>query len=270
MYRRLGSRTAGEDQELGVLAWKTRSGVSSGRRPVAIAACTYGGPAIGTDHRAGLTGYLALAPPPETAPVARMLSVRIDLPELLDARCRPVGGPRGVRRGCPSLRVTSVDWPRLERSAGSESCHRRWRSVACAVVDPRSLRLVFGYDERGVRLLSRTPRGSPAPPSAALTEPPPGAITLELRSRSGEVRYRRFLLEPIRQTLETVGDQGRLRRIPFAPPSGAFSAVVIPPAPGDVVVVSAGPAVRFAQPALRPRPGPPAWRELLNTSAERP
>jgi hypothetical protein len=137
-------------------------------------------------------------------------------------------------------------------------------------MEPRSLRLTFRYDDDGLHLVSRTPRGSPAPPSARLTEPPPGAITLELRSRAGEVRYRCFLIEPIRQTLETIDDQGRLRRVPSAPRSGSFSAVVIPPAPGDAVVVSAGPAVRFAQPALQPRDGPPAWRELLNTSAERP
>jgi hypothetical protein len=137
-------------------------------------------------------------------------------------------------------------------------------------VEPRSLRLTFRFDDRGLRLFSRTPRRSPAPPSEALTEPPPRAITLELRSRTGEVRYRRFLVDPIPQTLETVDDQGRLGRVPFAPLTGSFSAVVVVPEPGDVVVVSAGPAVRFAQPGLQPAPGPRAWRELLVTSAERP
>jgi hypothetical protein len=92
----------------------------------------------------------------------------------------------------------------------------------------RSLRLTFRYDAHGLRLFSRTPRGSLARPSEPLTEPPPGAITLELRSRTGEVRYRRFLIDPITQTLETLDDLGRLRRIPFAPPSGSFSAVAIP------------------------------------------
>ncbi len=137
-------------------------------------------------------------------------------------------------------------------------------------MEHRSLRLTFRYDDDGLRLFSRTLRRSPAPPSEALTEPPHGAITLELHSRTGEVRYRRFLIDPIPQTLETVGDQGRLRRVPFAPPTGSFSAVVASPEPGDVVVVSAGPAVRFAQPGLRAVSGPPAWRELLRTSAERP
>jgi hypothetical protein len=136
--------------------------------------------------------------------------------------------------------------------------------------EPRSLRLTFRWDDDGLRLFSRTQRRSPAPPSEPLTEPPPGAITLELRSRTGEVRYRRFLPDPIPQTLEAADDEGRLQRIPFAAPSGSFSAVVVPPEPGEVVVVSAGPAVRFAQPGLRGAPGTSAWRELLVTSAERP
>lgn len=134
-------------------------------------------------------------------------------------------------------------------------------------MDVRSVRLTFHYDDDGLRLFSRTPRRSPAPPSEPLTEPPPGAITLELRSRTGEVRYRRFLVNPIPQTLEADAGEGRLRRIPFAAPSGAFSAVVAPPKAGEVVVVSAGPAVHFAQPGLR---GPAEWRELLVTSAEHP
>ena len=148
-------------------------------------------------------------------------------------------------------------------------------------MEHRSLRLTFRYDDDGLRLSSRTLRRSPAPPSEALTEPPHGAITLEsaltnspgapkARAGTGEVRYRRFLIDPIPQTLETVGDEGRLRRVPFAPPTGSFSAVVASPEPGDVVVVSAGPAVRFAQPGLRAGSGPPAWRELLRTNAERP
>ena len=136
--------------------------------------------------------------------------------------------------------------------------------------EPRSVRLTFRWDGDGVRLSSRTPRRSPAPPSEPLTEPPPGAITLELRSPAGEVRYRRFLPEPIPQTLETADDEGRLRRIPFAAPSGSFTAVVVPPRSGEVIVVSAGPAVRFAQPGLGGTPGIRGWRELLVTSAERP
>jgi len=137
-------------------------------------------------------------------------------------------------------------------------------------MEARSVRLTFRYDDDGLRLFSRTSRRSPAPPSEPLTEPPPGAITLELRSRAGDVRYRRFLVDPVPQTVEAVDDQGRLHRIPFAPASGSFSAVVVVPQRGDVVVVSAGPAVRFAQPGLQPGPGPAAWRELLVTSAERP
>jgi hypothetical protein len=138
-------------------------------------------------------------------------------------------------------------------------------------MDPRSVRLTFRYDDRGLRLAARTPRRSPAPPTEQLdAEPPPGAIVLELRSSTDAVRYRRFLVDPIPQTLEAGTAQGGLRRFAHAPPSGSFTAVVPAPEPGELVVISAGPAVRFAQPGLQPGPGAPRWRDLVRTSAERP
>jgi hypothetical protein len=135
----------------------------------------------------------------------------------------------------------------------------------------RSLRLTFRYGDDGLRLVARTPRRSPAPPTEPLdADPPPGAIVLDLRSASGDVRYRHFLVDPIPQTIEAGTGQGGFRRVAHAPPSGSFTAVVPPPEKDAVVVVSAGPAVRFAQPGLRAAPGPAQWRELLRTSAERP
>lgn len=136
---------------------------------------------------------------------------------------------------------------------------------------PRSLRLTFRYDADGLRLVARTPRGTPPPPTEPIeAAPPASAIVLELRSPDDQVRYRRFLVDPIPQTLEAGTREGGLRRVEHTRPSGSFTAVVPPPETGAVVVVSAGPAVRFAQPALRAAPGAARWRELLRTSAERP
>jgi hypothetical protein len=129
-----------------------------------------------------------------------------------------------------------------------------------------SLRLTFRYDDDGLHLVARTPRGTPPPPSEPVSaEPPPGAIVLELRAATGEVRYRRFLIDPIPQTLEAGTPDGGFQRFDHAKPSGSFSAVVPTPEDGAIIVVSVGPAVRFAQPGLRPEPGPAHWRELLRT-----
>jgi hypothetical protein len=134
-----------------------------------------------------------------------------------------------------------------------------------------SLRLTFRYDDDGLRLVARTPRGTPPPPTEPVSAAPPaGAVVLELRSATDEVRYRRFLIDPIPQTLEAGAPEGGFRRVAYATPSGSFTAVVPPPEEGTVIVVSAGPAVRFAQPGMRAEPGPARWRELLRTSARRP
>jgi hypothetical protein len=132
----------------------------------------------------------------------------------------------------------------------------------------RSLRLTFWYDEDGVRLVRRTRRRSPAPPSEPLDrDPPSGAVMAEVRSADGEVTYRRYLVNPIPQTHECFTDTG-IRRVPYVRPSGAFTTVVPPVRAHAVVVVLAGPAVRFAQPALRTPPGPGQWRELVRAPIE--
>ncbi len=269
MYRRLGSRTAGEDQELGALAWKTGSGVSSGRRPVAIATCTYGGPAAGTDHRAGLTGYLALAPPPETAPVARVLSVRIDLPELLDAGCGAAGGLRGVLRRCPSLRVTSVDWPRLERSAGSESCHRRWRGVACAVVDPRSSVWCSAMTSTGCGCCLHAAWVACAPERGIDRAAP-------RRDYSGAaLAKRRGPLPSFPARADQANARDRRRSGPSSTDSvrAAIRGVLgcsYSSGAGRRCCRVSGASCAFRPAGAAAAPRPPAWRDLLNTSAERP
>ena len=127
----------------------------------------------------------------------------------------------------------------------------------------RSLRLTFRYDDAGLRLVDRTPRRSPAPPTEQLDrDAPPGAIVLELRSARDEVRYRQSLVDPIPQSLEAGVGDGTFQRVNHARSSGGFSVVVPAPERGSVVVVSAGPAVVLAQPGLRAVSRPGRWREL--------
>jgi hypothetical protein len=132
------------------------------------------------------------------------------------------------------------------------------------------VRLTFAYDDAGLRLASRTPRRKPAPPGASFDrEPPPNAVVLELRSQEGSVLYRQILADPIPQSLEAIDPDGRLRRVAYARPSGGFSAVVPRVGEPAVVVVSAGPEVELAQPALAAPPGAPLrWRELVRETLE--
>src|SRR3954447_19081514 len=96
-----------------------------------------------------------------------------------------------------------------------------------ALRGPRSLRLTFAYDDGGLRLVGRTARRSPPPPTEPVhAEPPPSAIVLELRSPDGEVRYRGVLIDPIPQSLEAGTPDGDRMRFTRAPASGAFTAVI--------------------------------------------
>jgi hypothetical protein len=133
-----------------------------------------------------------------------------------------------------------------------------------------SVRLTFAYDDAGLRLVSRTPRRKPPPPSAPLDrEPPPNTAMVELRSRDDEVRYRQLLTDPVPQSLEVLDPDGRLRRVAYAHPTGSFSVVVPRPAAAAVVVVLAGPRLELAQPGLAAPPGvPPRWRELARLTME--
>jgi hypothetical protein len=122
----------------------------------------------------------------------------------------------------------------------------------------RSVRLTFAYDDDGLRLADRTPRRGAAPPTAPLDrDPPPAAVVVEVRAEGGGPLYRTLLADPIPQSLEARDDEGNLRRHEHAARRGAFTAVVPAPAEATVLVVSAGPAVKLAQPALAGR------RELL-------
>lgn len=132
----------------------------------------------------------------------------------------------------------------------------------------RSLRLTFRYDDDGVRLVRRTRRRSPAPPTESTDrDAPPGAVMVEVRSVDGEIRYRRYLVDPVPQSREVFTDTG-IRRVPSARPSGVFTTIVPAVEGHAVVVVSAGPGVRFAQPGLRTPAGRGRWRELVRAHLE--
>lgn len=110
----------------------------------------------------------------------------------------------------------------------------------------RSTRLVFAYDERGIRLVGTTAR-TKAPPRGEAPRAPaaPNAVTLDLRERDGSTRFRAVLRDPIPQTVEVFDDDGRPRREPNAATRGAFTAVV-PAREGPVeVVIEAGPEVEL-------------------------
>jgi hypothetical protein len=57
------------------------------------------------------------------------------------------------------------------------------------------------------------------------------------------------------QTVEVADDEGRLRRVAYARPSGAFTVVVPQPAGPVEVVLTAGPQVELAQTGLAAPPG---------------
>ncbi|HWM14804.1 MAG TPA: hypothetical protein VNO56_10005 [Gaiellaceae bacterium] len=136
---------------------------------------------------------------------------------------------------------------------------------------PGSERLTFEYDQAGVRLVRRTPRGKPAPPGDDLGTPPRAdTLWAEVRSATGETLYRRTLRDAIPQATEVFEPEGRIRSVPYAPESGVFS-VVLPVGPeADAAIVTAGPDARITQPGLRASPdeeGRP--RELVRVSLRR-
>jgi hypothetical protein len=126
-----------------------------------------------------------------------------------------------------------------------------------------------GYGSSTGRLVDRTARRSPAPPSEQLDqEPPSGALTLEVRSMQDEVLHRRYLVDAIPQSIEAGVGDGTLRRVEHVPPVGGFSSVVPAPEKDSVVVVSAGPGVVLGQPDLADVGRPGQWRELLRDELE--
>lgn len=113
---------------------------------------------------------------------------------------------------------------------------------------PRSIRFTFAYDEAGIRLIDRTSRMKPPPPSDRLDAPlRPDTIVAELRIASGAVLYRKLLRDPIPQDVEVFSPDASSRRLAMAPARGSFSVVVPSVRRAEEVVIEAGPAVVLQQ-----------------------
>jgi hypothetical protein len=113
---------------------------------------------------------------------------------------------------------------------------------------PRSYRLTFSFDEAGLRLVRRTPRLQPAPPSDNVARAPlPNAILAELRSSRGVVLYRKRLRDPIPQDVEVFDAQGMPHRVRAVRSRGMFSVIVPNLRGANTVAIDAGPDVILAQ-----------------------
>ena len=106
---------------------------------------------------------------------------------------------------------------------------------------PRSVRLTFSYSEDGIRLIARTRRLKPAPPSDPLDRgKAPTMIVADLRRADGRTVYRKRLRRAIAQDVEVFDPDGGIRRVSSAPARGTFS-VIVPAGLGAELVIDAGP-----------------------------
>ena len=129
---------------------------------------------------------------------------------------------------------------------------------------PRSLRLTFAFDASGLRLIDRTPRMKPAPPSDKIDAAPGReAIVAELRSASGAIVYRKRLHHPIPQDVEVFDPETEPHREPVAPAKGSFSVVVPSMARAVEVIIDVGPGLSLIQFADARRDAPPGQRYPL-------
>ena len=113
---------------------------------------------------------------------------------------------------------------------------------------PRSRRLTFAYDERGIRLVRHTDRAKPAPPTDSLEGVPnERAVVAEVRSAGGAAIYRRVIPGALPTDVELFEPDGSMRREPFTLEKGVFTVVVPLDDAADHVVVDAGPEVPIPQ-----------------------
>jgi len=108
---------------------------------------------------------------------------------------------------------------------------------------PLALRLTFGYDENGIRLLNSQrieKRVSPA-----VTTPPqagqPG-YWFEVRDAEGRLLYHRVLDDPLQHSLEVFSDdpQSSIQRVPNPNRRGEFQ-LVTPDVPNAAIFILFGP-----------------------------
>lgn len=130
--------------------------------------------------------------------------------------------------------------------------------------DTRSVRFSFEFDRDGIRLFGRC-RRSKLPPRGLdpAVEPPPQAVTIELRGADGRVLHRQVLTDPIPQTVELIGPGNALSRVAAPPTRGTFTAVVPNLEAARTVVVTAGPLTRLAQPVIASLPPGEGRRRVL-------
>lgn len=131
-----------------------------------------------------------------------------------------------------------------------------------------SLRLIFEYDENGIRLVRRARRGKPAPVGDIADRPVAAdKIFLEVRSKDGRASFRRILRDPIPQTTEVFEPDGKITRVPVRQPRGVFTTVIPSDRRADHLVILAGPAVELAEPGFALAPEARGrTREIFRTS----
>ena len=113
----------------------------------------------------------------------------------------------------------------------------------------RSLRLVFEYEDRNVRLVSVQPVEMLAPPpQAAVPRVGEAGSWLELRDSAGQPLYRRVIHNPIPHDMEVVPDDPDepLQRVPVKRPQGAFHLIVPEISAAHTLALNAEPARRPA------------------------
>ncbi|MFN7923127.1 MAG: hypothetical protein U0Q16_23700 [Bryobacteraceae bacterium] len=140
------------------------------------------------------------------------------------------------------------------------------RSAGKAAEAPpnRSLRLIFDYSGRAVKLTSVEHVEMLAPPPQALV-PATGneGAWFELRNAEGRPLYRRRMHNPVEQDLEVAQEDRSVIRVPAKSPAGRFFLIVPDLGPTVRVVLQTGlPALMPKGKTGQPGPEPPLEFDL--------
>lgn len=113
---------------------------------------------------------------------------------------------------------------------------------------PRSRRLTFAFDERGVRLHRSTDRLKAAPVTDPLGEiAHVETVVAEVRTANGETIYRKQIPNAFPADAEIFDPDGTMHREPVEIRRGVFTVIVPIDRRADHVLVDAGPLVRITQ-----------------------